>query len=272
MKRLLRNALLVSTLPIFAWSTSAAAQAAQTPQARPQAPMVDSNTDRAISANEHAVAAEAMFKRMDTDRDGYLTAAEITSGRRMMPATGGQHGMHQGHQDMGPTKGQGAMEHAAMGHGAMASEMMDRDGDGAISAEEHARMAKAMFERMDRDGDGKVSAGEMAQGRPKMRGAGMEGAGRGAGAMGMTGAGATGTDLMGAGLGMGLSPDQHIELMDLDKDGRVSASEYVAGARALFAEADADGNGELSMDERTAHHREMMQRMMDTGAEAGDGG
>ena len=46
--------------------------------------------------------------------------------------------------------------------------MVDRDGDGVLTAEEHAAGSRAMFERMDTDKDGFLSKAELAAGHAKM--------------------------------------------------------------------------------------------------------
>ena len=51
--------------------------------------------------------------------------------------------------------------YAGGGSGQAEVKMMDTDGDGSISAAEHAAGAKKMFEMMDADGDGIVTAKEM---------------------------------------------------------------------------------------------------------------
>src|SRR5215470_10915127 len=48
--------------------------------------------------------------------------------------------------------------------------MMDTNGDGKISAEEHAAGAKKMFEMMDANHDGKVTAAEMDAAHEKITG------------------------------------------------------------------------------------------------------
>lgn len=49
--------------------------------------------------------------------------------------------------------------------------MMDSDGNGAISAAEHAAAAQKMFEKADADGDGSISADEMKAMHGNMMGA-----------------------------------------------------------------------------------------------------
>lgn len=258
MKRMMiKDVLLLSMLSGLAWSASAVAQSPQTGEAG----QTGQQQSATISAREHAANAQAMFKRMDADNDGTLTRAELDVGRRMMMGATKQQGMRHGMGQpgmgpgmMGPGMGPDMMGPGMMGQGMGPGMMMDRDRDGTISAQEHADMARAMFQRMDTNDDGRVSVEEMKYANASMMGA--EGRGMGMG-------------MMGAGMGLGMRSAELIELMDVDDDGRISASEYVAGTRALFEEADTDSDGNLSMAERAAHHELMMQRVNDAGEEAG---
>ena len=42
--------------------------------------MLDTNGDGVLTADEHATGAKAMFDKMDTDHDGYLSKAEVKAG------------------------------------------------------------------------------------------------------------------------------------------------------------------------------------------------
>ena len=46
--------------------------------------MMDTDGDGKISAEEHAAGAKKMFDMMDTNHDGYLTKAEMAAGHRSM--------------------------------------------------------------------------------------------------------------------------------------------------------------------------------------------
>ena len=240
MDRTTRNALLLAMLGGLAVSGNAIGQAWL------QGPAMDSDGDGLVSLKEHAAGARAMFERMDADHDGHVTAAEMDAGHGMMMKQGG--GMHGAHPM--PGKGMGA----GMPSGGMMA-MMDTDRDGAISAQEHAAHAKAMFDKLDTDRNGKVTAAEFAAGHTAMtkevrvirHGPGMP-------AMGM-----------GAGMGHGMSSADRIKKMDRDGDGKVSAAEHAAGAQAMFNEADANKDGNLSTAERAAHSAAMMKRGMDAG-------
>jgi Ca2+-binding EF-hand superfamily protein len=211
---------------------------------------MDTDGDGLVSVKEHAAGAKAMFERMDANHDGNVTAAEMDAAHAMMmKRVGGMHGAHpMPGKGMGPGMPAGGM----MG-------MMDSNRDGAITAQEHAAHAKAMFERMDADRDGKVTAGELTVGHETMtkevrivhRGPGMPG-------MGMD-------SEMGAGMGSGMSSADRISKMDRNGDGRLSAAEHAAGAQAMFNAADTNKDGKLSTAERMAHHGAMMKHGMHPG-------
>jgi Ca2+-binding EF-hand superfamily protein len=109
--------------------------------------MMDTDKDGKVSAAEHAAGAKAMFEKMDTNKDGKVTAAEMT-----------------------------AAHPAVTGHAAKKSDMsaadkikaIDSDGDGVITADEHAKASEAMFAKMDTDKDGYLSKKEMAAGHASM--------------------------------------------------------------------------------------------------------
>lgn len=109
--------------------------------------MMDTNKDGKISAAEHAAGAKAMFEKMDSDKDGKVTVAEMTAAHK-----------------------------AVTGRAATKSDMsaadkikaVDANGDGILTAEEHAAASAAMFAKMDTDKDGFLSKSEMAAGHASM--------------------------------------------------------------------------------------------------------
>lgn len=198
---------------------------------------MDSNHDGRISAQEHDAGAAAMFARKDANQDGMLDASEM----------GGPMGRH------------GGGMHAGGMHGGDRMAKMDSNHDGAITAEEHAAMAKAMFDRMDANHDGRVTGAELegghAMGGQRMDDHAMPGGmahgdqAKGAGDM-------PGHGMQGEG-GMGAMHMRMQARMDADKDGRISASEHAAGARAMFARVDADHDGYVSKTEFDARMKVM---------------
>lgn len=124
--------------------------------------MMDADGDGTVSATEHAAGAKMMFTKMDANKDGSVTAAEMEAAQPKM-----------GHKDkMATTEDGHDKENAAdksYGKGKMmsASEKIatiDTNGDGALTAEEHAAGAKKMFTKMDADKDGALTAQEMREG------------------------------------------------------------------------------------------------------------
>ena len=124
--------------------------------------------------------------------------------------------------------------------------MMDANGDGMVSASEHAAAVTKMFSEMDANGDGNVTAAEMdakhdrkaaAKGNMTSNDAAMD-----HGSMGRE-----------------MTSSEKIAKMDTNGDGVLSASEHDSGAQAMFTEMDTDGNGNLSRQEMAAGHAEMMK-------------
>jgi Ca2+-binding EF-hand superfamily protein len=102
---------------------------------------MDTNHDGKVSPDEYAVGARIMFDKLDANKDGQVTAAEMEAGRP------------------GKAKGMSTADKI---------KMVDTNGDGAVSADEHAAGAKAMFDKMDSDQDGYLTKSEMEAGHKKM--------------------------------------------------------------------------------------------------------
>ena len=108
---------------------------------------MDMNKDGKVSADEHAAASKKMFDTMDGNKDGKVTAAEM-----------------------------GAAHQRVTGRKAKKSDMsaagkikvIDTDGDGILTAEEHAAGSRSMFEKMDTDKDGFLTKSELAAGHASM--------------------------------------------------------------------------------------------------------
>jgi len=108
---------------------------------------MDANGDGKISAEEHEAAAKKMFERMDANKDGIVSAAE----------------MNAAHEQVAGKKAEPGQMSAAD-----KIKVIDIDGDGQLSAEEHEAGAKNMFERMDSDHNGSLSKAELAAGHAKL--------------------------------------------------------------------------------------------------------
>lgn len=135
---------------------------------------------------------------------------------------------------------------------------MDSNGDGKVSAAEHAAGAKAMFEKMDANHDGSVTAAEMDAGHAMMKDRDDDMHGMKAGEKAKAG-----KDMdHDMDHGMEMSSADKIAKMDSNGDGMLSAAEHEAGAAAMFKEMDGNGDGSLSRSEMNAGHR-MMKKPMD---------
>jgi Ca2+-binding EF-hand superfamily protein len=104
---------------------------------------MDANRDGRIAAAEHAAAAKKMFQAMDTNRDGKVTAAEMDAAQQTIT---GRKPQAQGMSSAEKIK------------------VVDRDGDGTLSAAEHEQGSKGMFEKMDKNRDGYLSKQEFDAG------------------------------------------------------------------------------------------------------------
>jgi len=123
--------------------------------------------------------------------------------------------------------------------------MMDANGDGMVSASEHAAAVTKMFGEMDANGDGNVTAAEMDAKHE----------GKAAAKSNMTSNDAA----MDHDMARDMSSSEKIAKMDTNGDGVLSASEHDSGAQAMFTQMDTDGNGSLSRQEMMAGHAEMMK-------------
>ena len=108
---------------------------------------MDTNKDGKVSAEEHAAASKKMFDMMDANKDGKVTAAEMTAAHQRVT------GKKAKKSDMSATD---------------KIKVIDTDGDGILTAEEHAAGSRAMFEKMDTDKDGFLSKDEIAAGHAQM--------------------------------------------------------------------------------------------------------
>ncbi|HEY0334193.1 MAG TPA: hypothetical protein VGC74_10845 [Stenotrophomonas sp.] len=110
---------------------------------------MDTDGDGAVSSAEHAAGAQKMFTAMDTNKDGSVSAAEMDASWAKKAAKDGK------------------PDRMKMSSADKIKEI-DTDGDGSISASEHAAGSAKMFSKMDANSDGKVTAAEMQAGHDTM--------------------------------------------------------------------------------------------------------
>ena len=108
---------------------------------------MDTNKDGKVSAEEHARASRKMFVTMDANADGRVTAAEMDAAHQRVT------GKKAKKTDMSSAE---------------KIKVIDTDGDGILTAEEHAAGSRAMFEKMDTDKDGFLAKDEVAAGHAQM--------------------------------------------------------------------------------------------------------
>ena len=104
---------------------------------------------------------------------------------------------------------------------------VEGNGDGQISAAEHAAGADKRFEMMDADKDGKVTAAEIDASH------GAESA---------------------AWAKHQMSSADKIRKLDSDNDGALTRAEYADGSQKMFSKLDVDGDGNLTAAEMSAGH------------------
>jgi Ca2+-binding EF-hand superfamily protein len=108
----------------------------------------------------------------------------------------------------------------AQDNGAMFAQM-DKDGDGRVTAKEHALGVRVMFAAMDSNKDGRVTAAEMSNAQAQV--------------------GNKKTDAM--------SSSEKIKVVDKNRDGLLTVTEHVAASRAMFAKMDRNKDGVLDKSE-----------------------
>ena len=123
--------------------------------------------------------------------------------------------------------------------------MMDANGDGKISPQEHADAAKKMFTKMDSNGDGKVTAAEMDAFHEHMGAKKMHGDAAKEAHMGERGE---------------MTSAEKIKVIDTDHDGVLTADEHAAGSKTMFEKMDTDHDGFLSKAELEAGHAKLMSK------------
>jgi Ca2+-binding EF-hand superfamily protein len=114
--------------------------------------MMDTDKDGKISAAEHKLGARAMFDSMDSDKNAVVTAVEMDAAQKA--ATG--------------SKSKAGEVPAGKLSSAEKIKVVDGNGDGKLTAEEHVAGAQKMFGTMDADRDGMLTLAELDAGRKMM--------------------------------------------------------------------------------------------------------
>lgn len=193
-----------------------------------------------ISKAEMLARADARFDRLDTNKDGQLSADERKAGAEAARAA------------MAEKKGgelQDFMPGARRGGGGMGERMLarvDTNGDGMISKAENRAAVEARFARMDADKDGTVEAGEGRKGMGKGKWK------RGAERRGPGGPGGPG------------GPAMAMKKADTNGDGAISRAEFDAQSAERFAKLDTNRDGKIDAAEMQAQRdkaRDAMRKM-----------
>jgi len=123
-------------------------------------PKADANKDGKISLSEFQKSHLDRMVKLDTNQDGKITEAEFMAMKPMMgpdappppPAHPGMDAKSMDHKmGMGP-------DHKE--HQSMMFDMMDRNDDGAITADEISALSAKQFKRMDKNADGFLTPDE----------------------------------------------------------------------------------------------------------------
>ena len=203
--------------------------------------------DRAVTREEMLDHVRAMFARIDTNHDGYITSSELSAfSRKMMSA------MHSGAQDHSMSA---RVEHR-----------FNHKGD-------EAKRRAALFDRLDTNHDGMISREEFMAARPRTHD-------DHAMAMNDHGSGELGPKspygMQMHGMDDGRMHDRPMHpvgmrhagmrsvfgarlfaMADKNHDGRVSLSEFEAAALRHFDRIDVNHDGKITPDERRQAHEQM---------------
>lgn len=230
-------AFVVAMVPAFAQPAPPAppgvapgtASPAPVPPVRPAPPMAERMhmrimSDRVMTRDEVVSHVRALFAKLDTNHDGFITNDELEVFRQKMA----------GRERMGRDMAQRFRDHRfAIPDRAAMFDRLDTNHDGVISRKEYMAAQPEVRERqvfIMRNGSAPGAAG--APGMPRV----ME------------------MHMHGAGMPMGGFGGHLFEMADADHDGRVSLKEAEAAALAHFDKADLNHDGKITPDERERAH------------------
>ena len=138
---------LCSLTVLLGLTVATSAAAAGTESAEAEILAMDKNGDGRLSATEHAAGSRSMFEAMDANQDGRVTAGE-------MDAFAAKRTAHEREEDR--------MSSAAK------IKVIDTNGDGVLTADEHRDGSARMFTTMDTNRDGSLDKAELAAGHANM--------------------------------------------------------------------------------------------------------
>ena len=201
---------------------TAAIAAAQSPPPALPAPAHAGHAGKVMVRGEVQTMVRTHFARMDADKDGAITTAEIAE----LKATHGKHGAMK-------------MHHGAMRDPAAAFDRLDANKDGSISRDEFAKGREVRIEKRIVMREGGAGAEAKPGAKREMRMHHMGGKG---------------------GMGGGMGGGHMIIMADTDKDGRITLAEAEAMALRHFDKMDTNRDGKVTPEERRAG-RPMLMKM-----------
>lgn len=193
-------------------------------QTPPAAPFGDPS--KGFPGGPMGMMSDAIFKALDADGDGTISADEIANAAETLKAldTDGD-----GAISRQETMPQGAGQGFASGPGAQIKiylKRLDTNGDGKLTEDEVPEGFKAQFGTLDADGDGSLDESELEQGMSSLTGGGAQG-----------------------------DPEKALKAAmkhDKDGDGKLSADEAPEAFSQFFDQFDKDKDGLLDEDELKA--------------------
>ena len=202
-------------------------------QSAPPVPPTAPSAGKAMARSDVQTMVRDHFARMDGNKDGAITMAEVAELRGKKGGHGTAHGGAHGMDHEGP--GAMKMQHGAMRDPAAAFDRLDANKDGSISREEFAKGREMRIEKRMVMREGGAGADAKPGARREMR-----------------------MHHMGGKMGMG--GGRMIVMADTNKDGRITLAEAEAMALQHFDQMDANKDGQVTPEERRAA-RPMMMKM-----------
>jgi len=190
-----------------------------------------------------------MFDRVDTDKNGTLSEAEVlASAQKMFERRDRNKDGFIDTADARPMKGKGGKGHKGMKGEQRAERMLkrlDANGDGKVSKEELLQRASETFDRFDTDKNGEVSKAELDAKREAFRDArkafrqikANDDEARQAARKAMAEA------------RLDRISSRMFERADADRNGTLTKAELETAAAAMFKQRDRNGDGFITLDE-----------------------